>query len=188
MIKVTLMGRLVDDPELRTVEVNGEDVSVLNVTVATRRNRKDEDGNYIADFIPVTFWRGAAEVVAQYATKGTLMSISGSLETRRYEDDRYTDDEGNAVTRRTFTVVADDFHFWGGGQQAEGNEEEAAEEVVEEEKPAPKKGKVTPISKAPAKPAKPAPKATSKASTKAAPAKAASTTSKVAKARSARPW
>ena len=81
---IDLMGRLVADPELRTV---GEDVHVVSCRIGVDRGRKNkETGEREADFINVTAWRGTADFLAQYFAQGDMMVVSGRLQTRYYQD------------------------------------------------------------------------------------------------------
>ena len=64
---IDLMGRLVADPELRTI---GEDTHVASFRIAVERDRKNkETGERDADFINVTAWRGAADFLCQYFSR-----------------------------------------------------------------------------------------------------------------------
>jgi len=77
---ITLSGRLVAAPELRTT-TNG--VSVATAKLAVDRGYGDKK---TTDFIPLVFWRGLAETAAKYANKGYKLIVSGSLQTRQYDD------------------------------------------------------------------------------------------------------
>lgn len=76
---VVLVGRLTKDPEIRKTSSG---ISVMACTVAVnRRGKKDE-----ADFIQVVVWKQGAEYLNSYAHKGDLVSVEGSIRTRKYED------------------------------------------------------------------------------------------------------
>ena len=83
MNKVVLVGRLTRDPELRYTP-NG--VAVANFTVAVNRPFKNQQGEQEADFINCVAWRKAAENLAQYQQKGSLIAVAGSLESSTYVD------------------------------------------------------------------------------------------------------
>lgn len=85
MNKIVLLGRLVKDPELRYVE-GGEKV-YTKFTIAVSRNFKSSNGERKKDFIPVIMWEKKAEIACKYLKKGDLVSISGRLITRSFEDD-----------------------------------------------------------------------------------------------------
>lgn len=81
---VTLVGRLVAPPELRKTPNN---VSSLQSTLAVNRNFKNENGDREADFINFQAWRGTADIIAQYCSKGSLIGIIGRIQVRSYEKD-----------------------------------------------------------------------------------------------------
>lgn len=97
---ITLQGRLVATPELKTT-VSG--VSVTTFTVAVQRDYKS-NGEEITDFIPCVAWRNTAELISRYFNKGSMIFINGSLETRSYEDK-----QGNK--RTAYEVKADRVYF-----------------------------------------------------------------------------
>lgn len=85
MNKIVLLGRLVRDPELRYVE-GGEKV-YTKFTIAVSRNFKSSNGERKKDFIPIIMWEKKAEIACKYLRKGDLLSVSGRLITRSFEDD-----------------------------------------------------------------------------------------------------
>lgn len=80
--QVILVGRLTSDPEIKEV---GES-KVANVTLAVPRSYKNKDGEYETDFINCTLWNSVAEHTAEYVKKGSLVGVSGRLQTESYED------------------------------------------------------------------------------------------------------
>nr|WP_314946109.1 single-stranded DNA-binding protein [Streptococcus infantis] len=80
---VTLIGRLVAPPELKKMPNN---VSVLQGTLAVNRNFKNENGDREADFIQFQAWRGTADIIAQYCSKGSLIGLTGRIQTRSYDN------------------------------------------------------------------------------------------------------
>lgn len=111
---VSLMGRLVADPELRTV---GEDVQVASFRIAVDRDRKNREGEREADFINIVAWRATAAFISQYFAKGDMIVVKGRIQTRQY-----TDKDGN--NRNAFEVLAEDVYF--GGAKKEGGNANAA--------------------------------------------------------------
>jgi single-strand DNA-binding protein len=79
---VTLVGRLVAPPDLRKTPNN---VSSLQGTLAVNRNFKNENGDREADFINFQAWRGTADIIAQYCSKGSFIGIIGRIQVRSYE-------------------------------------------------------------------------------------------------------
>ena len=81
---VTLVRRLVAPPDLRKTPNN---VSSLQGTLAVNRNFKNENGDREADFINFQAWRGTADIIAQYCSKGSLIGLTGRIQVRSYEKD-----------------------------------------------------------------------------------------------------
>ncbi len=109
-----IMGRLTADPELKQTP-NG--VAVTRFTVAVDRGYTKPGEERKADFINVIAWRGSAEFVAKYFTKGSMIAVQGSIQTGSYEKD--------GVKRSTFEIVADNVSFCGGKSESSGNNSSA---------------------------------------------------------------
>ncbi len=99
---IDLMGRLTRDPELRFTQ---QGTAVTSFTLAVEQDVISKTtGRREADYIDVIAWRGAAEFVSKYFTKGQLVAVSGRLQIRDW-----TDKDGNK--RKTAEVVADNVYF-----------------------------------------------------------------------------
>lgn len=99
---ITIMGRLVRDPELRTTQTGR---SVTSFTLAVDRDFKSRDsGEKGTDFIDVVAWASTAEFVCKYFAKGRMAIAEGRLQIREWKDK-----DGN--NRRTAEVVADNVYF-----------------------------------------------------------------------------
>ena len=91
--KVMIIGRLGRDPELRYTQ-SGSPVASLNI--ATDESYTDRDGNKVdrTEWHSVTVFQRQAETCANYLSKGSLVFVEGSLQTRKWQDqqgqDRYT--------------------------------------------------------------------------------------------------
>ncbi|AND78661.1 single-stranded DNA-binding protein [Streptococcus pantholopis] len=98
---VVLVGRMTRDAELRYTPSNQ---AVATFTLAVNRNFKNQAGEREADFINIVIWRQAAENLANWAKKGTLLGITGRIQTRNYE---------NQQGQRVYVteVVADNFQI-----------------------------------------------------------------------------
>ena len=107
---ITIMGRLVADPELRTTQ-NG--IPVTSFRIAVERNYAGQDGERETDFFDVTAWRGTAEIVCEYFAKGRMAVVEGRLQLRDW-----TDREGGK--RRSAEVVADNIYFGDSKRDGEG--------------------------------------------------------------------
>ena len=99
---ITLMGRLVRDPELRRT---GSGVAVASFCVAVDRDFAPKDGGERkADFINCVAWRQTGEFVSKYFTKGRMIVVDGRLEMRDW-----TDRDGNK--RTSAEVIVDNAYF-----------------------------------------------------------------------------
>lgn len=99
---VIIMGRLTKDPELKTTSAG---LPVVSFTVAVDR-RFQKDGERQADFLNVVAWRKAAEFVEKFFTKGSMIAVQGSIQSRKYEDK-------NGNKRTAVEIVADNVSFCG---------------------------------------------------------------------------
>ena len=99
--KTLLTGRFTAKPELKTT-TNG--VSVTLFSLAVQRNYKDKSGEYLTDFINCVSYRTTAEFITRFFDKGQLITVVGSLTSRRYED-------SNGNKRTTIEVVVEEALF-----------------------------------------------------------------------------
>jgi len=83
--KVMLIGRLTQDPEVRTTP-NG--TPVVNFGLATGRVWTDQAGQKQekTEFSNIVAWRRLAEICGQYLRKGSKIYLEGRLETRTWDD------------------------------------------------------------------------------------------------------
>lgn len=85
MNSVQLIGRLTKDIDLRYTQ-SGTAVGSFNLAV--ERNFKNADGERETDFIRCQIWRKAAENLEKFTSKGSLVGIEGSVQTRNYENNQ----------------------------------------------------------------------------------------------------
>lgn len=100
MNKLTIIGNLTRDPELRTTQSG---VSVCTFDVAVNRRRKVE-GQPEADYFHVSAWRERGEVCANYLQKGRKVCVIGPVSVTTY-----TGSDG--VTKARLEVQADEVEF-----------------------------------------------------------------------------
>ena len=100
MNKLTIIGNLTKDPELRTTQT-GKDV--CSFTVAVNR-RKKIPGQPDADFFRVSAWEERAKLCHKYLVKGKKVCVIGPVSVRTY-----TANDGS--TRADLEVTADDVEF-----------------------------------------------------------------------------
>lgn len=95
--RITIMGRLVRDPELKYTASN---TAVTSFTLAVER----DFGEKKTDFIDCVAWKQTAEFVCNYFHKGSMAVASGRLQLRDWEDQ-------NGNKRRNAEVVVDSIYF-----------------------------------------------------------------------------
>lgn len=101
MNKCNFIGRLTKDPELKSTN-NGK--KYLNFCIAVRRRVKSE--HPLSDFIDCIAWEKSAEIITQYCGKGSLLGVSGQLQTRTYDKD--------GEKRKAVELVVTEFDLIGG--------------------------------------------------------------------------
>lgn len=82
--RVTLLGNLGKDPEVRSVQNGGK---VANLSVATKETwKKDGEKMERTEWHRVVIWGPLAEIAEKYLRKGSKVYLSGSLQTRKWTD------------------------------------------------------------------------------------------------------
>ncbi len=104
--KVILMGRICTDLELRTVQVNQGNVSVVSFRIAVDRAYQARGEERKSDFFNVVAWRANAEFICRYFGKGRMIMLDGELQTRQYVDK-------NGITQYVVEIIADRVTFTG---------------------------------------------------------------------------
>ena len=99
---VAIMGRLTADPELKHTQSG---VAVTSFTLAVQRGYK-QGGEYETDWVDVVAWRQTAEFICKYFTKGQMIAVTGSIQTRSYEDKQ-------SNKRKAVEIVAKEVSFCG---------------------------------------------------------------------------
>lgn len=100
MNKLTIIGNLTNDPDLRTTTTG---VNVCTFTIAVNRRHKIE-GQPEADFFRVTAWRERGEQCAKFLSKGKKACVIGPVSVRTF-----TGNDG--TTRASLEVTADEVEF-----------------------------------------------------------------------------
>ncbi len=97
--KVMIIGRVTQDPQMRTIP-SGQ--AVVSFSLATNRVYTDKQGQKQdkAEFHNIVAWRKLAEIIGQYVKKGSRLYVEGRLETRSWEDQ-------NGVKRYRTEIIAD---------------------------------------------------------------------------------
>lgn len=110
------IGNLGDDPEVRYLP-NGD--CTVNISVAVTEKWKDKQTGEIkesTEWVRCVAWRKLAEIIAEYAKKGSKVFVCGKFKTRSYEKD--------GVTKYITEIVLDQCILLGGGQRSEGGGEQ----------------------------------------------------------------
>ncbi len=104
--KVIIMGRLGQDPEMKTV---GQNQTVTRLSVATSETwLKDGQKQERTEWHRVVVWGKQAENCGKYLSKGRQVFIEGKLQTRSWED-------GTSGQKKYSTeIVANNVQFIGG--------------------------------------------------------------------------
>lgn len=100
---VVLMGRLVATPELRNTQTGR---AVTSFTIAVDRSYVRQGEQRQADFINCVAWTSTAEFITKYFQKGSMIAVTGSIQTRNYEDK-------NGNKRTAVEVLVDQASFCG---------------------------------------------------------------------------
>ena len=109
---IVIMGRLTRDPELRTTQSG---VSVTSFTVAVDRDFGGRDGGERqTDFVDCVAWRSTGEFVSKYFHKGSMIVVSGRLQSRKWQDR-----EGN--NRVSWEINADNVYFGESRRESDSN-------------------------------------------------------------------
>lgn len=102
--QIVLMGRLVADPEIRTTPSG---VSVAKIRIAIDRDYQKQGEEKKTDFIPCTAWRQTADFLGKYFHKGSMIAVTGSLQSQSYED------KNTGAKRTMYDVQIDRVSFCG---------------------------------------------------------------------------
>ena len=114
--QITVAGRLTHDPEMRHT-ANGTAVASFALAVDRDYTSKDS-GERETDFVDIVAWRGTAEFVSKYFTKGRMAIVEGRLQIHPW-----TDQEG--AKRFSTEIVAEHVYF--GDSKPKAQDEDASE-------------------------------------------------------------
>ena len=101
MNKLTIIGNLTADPELRTIPSG---VNVCTFTVAVNRRYSSNKEERQTDFFRVAAWRQLGENCSRYLSKGKKVCVVGEVSARAYEGK-------DGTLRASLEVTADDVEF-----------------------------------------------------------------------------
>ncbi len=104
MNKLTIIGNLTRDPELRSANTANGPVSVCSFGVAVNSRRRSANGQEETTFFNVTAWRALGENCAKFLAKGRKVAVVGPVSARTYQ-------ANDGTTRVSLEVQADDVEF-----------------------------------------------------------------------------
>ncbi len=123
--RVTLVGRLTRDVELRHVGPNNTAVTELGFVVNDRVKRGDEWVQK-PTYVDVTFWGRQAEVASEYLKKGSQLLVEGRLKLDQWEKDgekrsklRVVGEKLQMLDSRASNANAEEAAFAGSGASEE---------------------------------------------------------------------
>lgn len=98
MNKITLIGNLTANPEMRTT-TSGSTVCSFNLAVNRKKTSEPQ-----TDFFRINAWQKLGETCGRYLEKGKKVAVVGELQARVFEDK-------NGKTRLSLDVSADEVEF-----------------------------------------------------------------------------
>ena len=118
------IGRIVKDLEVKTSQGG---TAVLNNTVAINRPFKNKQtGEREADFINFVAFGKTAEIISQYHQKGSLIGLTGRMQSRSYE---------NSNSQKVFVteLVVNEMHFTGSNNASDGQQSQARPNTTDQQ-------------------------------------------------------
>ena len=131
MNSINLTGNICNDLEVKSTQ-SGK--SVLSFNLAVKRPFTKDT----TDFIPVVVWEQGAEYLGKYGRKGSRVSVSGKLTSRKYQDNG-----GN--NRTAYEVVADTVELMDSKNDAQGAETASPHSYIPEAYTKPQGGDFEPV-------------------------------------------
>lgn len=118
MQKLTVIGNLVNDPELSETSSG---IARCTFSIAVNRTYTRSDGERGCDYFNAIAWRGVGANIAKYCTKGSKIYLEGRLEQRSYEDN-------NGIKRTVYDYLIDSAEFLPNAKRVENEEQDVREE------------------------------------------------------------
>ena len=116
--KVIIMGRLTRDPDFKQTQSG---VSICKFSVAVERQFKDsKTGERLTDFLDCTAFRGTAEFISRYFSKGNMILVEGNIQNNNYTDN-------NGVKHYSNNIMVENVSFCGGKNEGGTTQTEPAQ-------------------------------------------------------------
>lgn len=121
--KVTLIGNLGQDPDVRMTQSGDK---VASISLATKERWKDQSGERQerTEWHRIVFFGKLAEIIEQYVKKGSKIYVEGKLQTRKWQDQQGQDRYTTEVVVSGFggnMIMLDSLGGGGGGSSSYGN-------------------------------------------------------------------
>ena len=113
--RVTLVGRLTRDPELRHT-ASGDPICSIRLAVSSRQREGDGSWGDKSNYFDVTVFGRQADTAAQYLAKGRRIGVDGRLSWREWQAQ-------DGSRRQSVEVVANDIFFLDSAQERAGEDE-----------------------------------------------------------------
>lgn len=121
--KVIIMGRLTRDPDFKQTQYG---VAICKFSVAVERQFKDKmTGERQTDFLDCTAFRGTAEFISRYFSKGNMILVEGNIQNNNYTDN-------NGVKHYSHNIIVENVSFCGGKNESNAAQTETAQTVQEQ--------------------------------------------------------
>lgn len=101
MNKITLIGNLTFDPEVRSTPSG---TTVCSFNIAVNRRFSQQGGEQVTDFFRINAWGKLGDTCSKYLAKGRKVAVIGELQARTYE-------AKDGTTRMSLDVRADEIEF-----------------------------------------------------------------------------
>ena len=116
--KVIIMGRLTRDPEFKQTQSG---IPLCRFSVAVERQFRDKlTRERQVDFLEFTAFRGTAEFIARYFSKGNMILVEGNIQNNNYTDN-------NGVKHYSNNIMVENVSFCGGKNES-GTAQSASEQ------------------------------------------------------------
>jgi single-strand DNA-binding protein len=104
--RVTIIGRLTRDPELKYIQSGS---AVTNFSIATNRSYTTNNGEKKEEvsYFDCIAWGKMGEILAEYCKKGKRIAVEGRLQQRRWEDK-------DGIKKSKIEIVTDNIQFLDG--------------------------------------------------------------------------
>lgn len=121
--KVIIMGRLTRDPDFMQTQSG---IAMCKFSVAVERQFKDKmTGERQTDFLDCTAFRGTAEFISRYFSKGNMILVEGNIQNNNYTDN-------NGVKHYSNNIMVENVSFCGGKNENSTAQAETEQSVQEQ--------------------------------------------------------